>query len=310
MESLKAGTARLLAGGDQATGSIWRWIFSFAVLCGGIVFIHFLNRIPAVRHFLGWVLFDLLPYAPNDPQSLELVYSSFTFIFIAVQIIPILIALRIVGLTASKTVAPSGRARWGLAISVAIAISLILIFVGLIGIWLDGERRDLQLAAISDAVWVRLPVVLFAITFQAAAEELLFRGYLLQTIGRWLKSWWALLLVVSALFCAPHLVNAEFDLSEWLTYLHYVLVSLVFTGLALATGRLEYSIGAHIGLNWSTMIIEVSSTPSPEAALGDFLYLRLWDPSLIDAAYVVFLNGFMLVFCLWLHFRHVETRRV
>ncbi len=93
------------------------------------------------------------------------------------------------------------------------------------------------------------PVVLFFTPIQCLSEELLFRGYLLQSQGTFIKSQWWLCGINGVLFAAPHYFNPEVAGNPIALMLCYFAIGFF---LALATVRgnsLEFAIGAHIGNN-------------------------------------------------------------
>lgn len=98
-----------------------------------------------------------------------------------------------------------------------------------------------------------LPFVLAALLLtplQCAAEELVFRGYVLQGLGRWLRQPPALAVLSSVIFTLPHLYNPEvaaYGLA--IMAANYFVMGLFLAGVALRDGRLELAIGAHAGNN-------------------------------------------------------------
>lgn len=98
-----------------------------------------------------------------------------------------------------------------------------------------------------------LPFALAALLLtplQCAAEELVFRGYVLQGLGRILRNPVVLALLSSALFTVPHLYNPEvaaYGLAVMAA--NYFVMGLFLAGVTLRDGRLELAIGAHAGNN-------------------------------------------------------------
>ena len=95
---------------------------------------------------------------------------------------------------------------------------------------------------------VSLPLLvplLLLIPLQAASEEMLFRGYLTQGLGRLIRSRLAIALIVGVLFGALH-----FNAYGALTIPYLLMISLVFSLVSLRDERLELTIGAHTAMNW------------------------------------------------------------
>jgi membrane protease YdiL (CAAX protease family) len=81
------------------------------------------------------------------------------------------------------------------------------------------------------------------------AEEVLFRGYILQAVARMSRRWWLRLLVPAALFTLAHIANNEFQTGGLWAAADYTAVALYLGYLALRSGGLEHAIGVHLGLN-------------------------------------------------------------
>ena len=106
-----------------------------------------------------------------------------------------------------------------------------------------------------------LPVLLLGlllVPLQAASEELLFRGYLTQALGRLGRS--RIAIAVGLAFGALHL-NAYGPL----TVPYFVVVSLIFSLVTLRDERLELAIGGHAAMN--LFAFTTASTISVEPGL-------------------------------------------
>jgi len=102
--------------------------------------------------------------------------------------------------------------------------------------------------------WQRwLPFVVAALLLtplQCAAEEMVFRGYLVQALGRRLRHPAALAVLSSAAFTLPHLYNPEVAVyGVAIMAANYFGMGLFLASAALRDGRLELAIGAHAGNN-------------------------------------------------------------
>lgn len=100
-----------------------------------------------------------------------------------------------------------------------------------------------------------LLVVLLFVPIQTTVEELLFRGLLLQWIGKKLKNPVLLAMVVGVIFGALHFANPEMDDSAILVGLDYLLAGFALTFIAVKTGSLELSIGAHAANNMMIFLL-------------------------------------------------------
>jgi membrane protease YdiL (CAAX protease family) len=96
------------------------------------------------------------------------------------------------------------------------------------------------------------------IPLQAASEELLFRGYLTQTLGRIVRSRVLIALAVGLAFGGLHL-NAYGPL----TVPYFLVLSLIFSLVSLRDERLELVIGGHAAMNLFAFVV-ASAMLGPE----------------------------------------------
>ena len=95
---------------------------------------------------------------------------------------------------------------------------------------------------------VTLPVLTLAFLLtplQAASEEILFRGYLTQALGRIFRSRYKIVVAVGVIFAVLH-----FNAYGPLTMPYMFVVSLIFSLTTLRDDRIELAIGAHTAQNW------------------------------------------------------------
>jgi membrane protease YdiL (CAAX protease family) len=101
-----------------------------------------------------------------------------------------------------------------------------------------------------------LVVAVALLPLQSAAEELFFRGYLLQGLGLALRRGWASLLATSVLFAAVHLGNPELERFGYGFLLYYVGIGVVLGLATLLDDGLEVAIGAHTANNlWGALVV-------------------------------------------------------
>jgi membrane protease YdiL (CAAX protease family) len=115
-----------------------------------------------------------------------------------------------------------------------------------------------------------LPFFFLALIFvpiQTSAEELFFRGYILQGVGlRW-RNVWLLSAISGLLFGLPHLMNPEASINYPLMFLYYFAFGFSLAFITLRDGRLELALGAHAANNLFSFIfanytLSVLPTPS------------------------------------------------
>jgi len=144
------------------------------------------------------------------------------------------------------TAAP--RARWSrlllaagvwLALSAASEVVLYLLYPG-----------NYSFSFEPGAFFTFLPLALIFIPIQSATEELLFRGYLLQGLGRWTRRPWLAVLLTSLLFGALHGANPEvLAYGPAAMFAYYIGFGLFAAIITLLSGGVELATGLHIANN-------------------------------------------------------------
>lgn len=141
-----------------------------------------------------------------------------------------------------------------------------------------------------------VPFVFLALVFipiQASAEELFFRGYILQVAGLRLRNMWVLCTLSGLLFGLPHLLNPEASVNYPLFGFYYFAFGFTLAYISLRDGRLELALGVHIANNLFSVIfanytITVLPTPS------------LFTITVLDAVYSVPAALVGMVIFVWL----------
>jgi uncharacterized protein len=114
-----------------------------------------------------------------------------------------------------------------------------------------------------------IPFVFLALVFipiQTSAEELFFRGYVLQIAGLRLRNIWGLCTLSGVLFGLPHMLNPEASVNYPLLGLYYFAFGFCMAYISLRDGRLELALGAHAANNFFSVIFAnyaVTVLPSP-----------------------------------------------
>jgi uncharacterized protein len=165
-----------------------------------------------------------------------------------------------------------GMALWFCTYTLLLALILIVV----------GPQSDAD-AGLSDTLlpppWVMLAAALGILLFplQAAGEEMAFRGWMTQTLGRYLRRRVIIALIVAVTFALAHgLANGIFAM------LYYVVLSLGLSALTFAEQRLELAIGMHAGNNILALLAHVMSsagTPHPSLILAPHA-VAWWAPLL------------------------------
>ena len=105
------------------------------------------------------------------------------------------------------------------------------------------------------------------IPFQAAFEEILFRGYLMQGFTALLGKRWFPLIMTSILFALMHGLNPEVKEYGFLTMMpQYVLFGLIFGVITILDDGVEAAIGAHTANNAFLCIMVTSKSSALQTA--------------------------------------------
>lgn len=107
-----------------------------------------------------------------------------------------------------------------------------------------------------------LGAVLVGLFVAATAEEVVFRGYVLQQTAAFTRNTWVLIGVNAAIFAAAHL---EFDPAAMAAR---ALAGGVFAWAALRLGGLEFAIGAHVATNLMIALFQAPMLPEDSAQSG------------------------------------------
>lgn len=225
-----------------------------------------------VAAFFFVLLLGLDPALPADPSYLLLAASSeifeqealrspatFVFLFGSVALMfPALWVARLIlgpkpwGLIHSV----AGRMRWGWLATCCGLAALLVVVLPLAFDTVLGARYIPSTTLPVGGLIAMLVAIILVVPVQAYAEELVFRGYLMQTIGRWLKHpAWAII-IPAPLFMLGHLYDLWGQLS--------VLVMGLAAGyITWRTGGLEAAIALHVVNNLLAMSFGVLGMADP-----------------------------------------------
>ncbi|MEV3991541.1 type II CAAX endopeptidase family protein [Streptomyces sp. NPDC049837] len=137
----------------------------------------------------------------------------------------------------------TGRLRWAwLGLCLAVAGPLVAVAMGvsfLLPESAGGGAAGLEWAGLSSFL-LGLAMVCALVPFQAAAEEYVFRGWLVQAVGAWCRSPWVAVLPQALLFAAAHGWGTAWGFAD------LVVFGLVAGWLTIRTGGLEAAIALHV----------------------------------------------------------------
>ena len=226
------------------------------------------------------VSFALLAFAvmlrvPYDYlNDLQRIYANvfktpLVFIALLITIIPVIPAIFIARLiTNFKPLglihSIAGRMRWSY-LGVFLSFGFLIFGLYYVGFaTLDGSltTQNSVHPLNSGMFWLYIVLILVIVPFQCYAEELLFRGYLMQTVGRWLKNpVWAII-IPAPIFMVLH------GYGLW-GLLSVLTMALIAGFLCWYTGGLEAGIGLHIANNVSIFIFGLLGLADPFGAVRE-----------------------------------------
>ncbi|MDO5535683.1 MAG: CPBP family intramembrane metalloprotease, partial [Propionibacteriaceae bacterium] len=155
------------------------------------------------------------------------------------------------GMRLGDLISHTRRVRWGLLLT--------SLAVGLVGFGVSAAiitaMRGQSIGGLTAPALVALAAIVVLVPLQASAEEVVFRGFAIQTvlgkIGWSTTKFWVAAFLFSAGFAAAHAT------SDVATGVSYVLFALLFAWLAWRFAGLEAAIGVHVANNVVSLAVGV-----------------------------------------------------
>jgi len=166
--------------------------------------------------------------------------------------------------TLKLTVNGTGRIRWSrffISAFVWLILSAIYFFL-----YLKLDPANFTLSNKTASLIILSVISLLFIPFQAAFEEVLFRGYLMQGFAALLRNRWFPLVMTSVLFGLLHAFNPEVREYGFLTMMpQYVLFGLIFGVVTILDDGIEAAMGAHATQNIFICIMVTNKSSALQA---------------------------------------------
>ncbi|WP_111309459.1 CPBP family intramembrane glutamic endopeptidase [Confluentibacter sediminis] len=143
---------------------------------------------------------------------------------------------------------------------VAFSFSLIVIITLVtfsISYYADPDLIKLQFDPVKFTILLIISLLLFPV--QIGLEEYLFRGYLMQHLGFYVRNKWFPLILTSVLFGVMHGANPEVAEIGLITMVFYIGTGLLLGIMTLMDDGLELALGFHFGNNLLAAILVTSS---------------------------------------------------
>lgn len=293
-----------LAYSFSGRNSFWRYIVMIAAIFAAT---NTIGAIPLLIH-IGLkaaqdpAIIEKLSDNPNDPGILgidpNIYLLEMIFPFIIGLIVFILLIYPLNGRTFKQVINGRNSFRWKklfLSALVWIIFAAIYLFASL---KLDPDNYSLN--NISKSLIPLIIISVLLIPFQAAWEEIIFRGYLLQGFAVWMKNRWMPVVATSILFALMHIINPEIkEYGFWNMMPQYLLFGIIFGVMTVLDDGAEAAIGAHAANNvfLSVMVTSKGSVLQTPAVYEQHEYYPLTEFLLM------LIMGVLILFVLKLIFR-------
>ena len=279
---------------DQANSGRNAW-WHWAVGACFVVLIYVGFAIPIV--LISLALLDSL--AVTNEEATAFRYEVVSLITLLVSFLPLWIGVWWVQTKwfgrpfGESLITSASRIRWGYVVRAAAVTFVVLVVDSVCSSLLTGESQKISINSLPMFL-LGLLIFLPLVPVQAASEELVFRGFLNQSLIGYLKSPWVTYLVTSLLFAWLHIGNSEAE-NNTLPFL----VAIFGYGIACCVllhfeGGLESAIGLHVCNNLVAFSLFSAEDPDlPELSL--FVQQGLATVSISDAAESIFCNVLIVV---------------
>lgn len=233
---------------------------------------------------LDGVLQDAGALDVSSPLSLLIGLGSIALMLPAYLLASLIVNGRRLGFAS----AVFGRLRWRWLLVCGALAAAMAVIVTVVTALLPAEAGGAAPAPPTGAtLWLSLLVVLLLVPVQATAEEYVFRGYLMQAIGRWLRHPLFAILLPVPLFVVGHLYDPVGQFAVGL-------FAIAAGWLTWRTGGLEAAIAVHIVNNLLAFLLGIAG---------------LSDPSATDVGWVSFATSVLLLGGYCLAVEYVLRRR-
>lgn len=172
----------------------------------------------------------------------------------------------------------TGRLAWGSFGRAFVATVVVAGLVSLVTLFTEAkiERTDISLVR-----WlIALPFLAILLLIQTSAEELLFRGYLLQTLAARFRAVFVWAILPAAVFAAMHWAPGA---QPWMNGMA-VFSIFVFAMSAVVLVRLTGNLGAAMGMHFGNNLVALLFVSSGSASQSFAFYVT---PSIEDAGWTV-----------------------
>src|SRR5215216_2471298 len=243
----------------------WRYLLSFP----GIIITWLIVGTVPVFLLMAYVSMDGNPATGFSGTGFEGVPVIPEFLATMLSFVPFivatLLAVRFIHARSLRTlITGESHIRWGRIFAGAGIWMGIAALISIVEALLYPGRYALTFQPAALFLFALIALVLIPI--QTSAEELFFRGYLLQWMGLRLKNIWFLSVLNGLLFFLPHAANPEMASGSVLIGLGYFAMGFFLTLITLQDRGIELALGLHAANNLFASLFAnyvVTALPSP-----------------------------------------------
>ena len=263
----------------NSSNSFWLYIIGVFIL--GVVIIignipfGFLILAEAGVDAAQLTLAEQMKVLPSN-TTLFLLLLPFALVFGAILLITKLLhKLKLRELITSRSKVDWKRVRFGFG---TVALSFIAMLV--VGYFIDPESVQWNFKPKLFALLVLISVIM--VPLQTSAEELFFRGYLMQGLGRIFPMRLLPFVITSTLFGLLHFTNPEVDKLGDIILITYLSTGFFLGAITLIDEGLELALGFHAGNN---LFLSLFLTSDWTVFQTDSLFINMSEPNV--AAYII-----------------------
>lgn len=263
----------------NSTNSFWLYIIGVFIL--GVVIIignipfGFLILAEAGVDAAQLTLAEQMKVLPSN-TTLFLLLLPFALVFGAILLITKLLhKLKLRELITSRSKVDWKRVSFGFG---TVALSFIAMLV--VGYFIDPESVQWNFKPKLFALLVLISVIM--VPLQTSAEELFFRGYLMQGLGRIFPMRLLPFVITSTLFGLLHFTNPEVDKLGDIILITYLSTGFFLGAITLIDEGLELALGFHAGNN---LFLSLFLTSDWTVFQTDSLFINMSEPNV--AAYII-----------------------
>lgn len=277
----------------QGKNDWWRYLISFPT----ILIIWFLVGSIPVLLLLGYVSMDGDPATGFSGTGFTGVPVLIEFLFTMSSFIPFilatLLAVRFIHARPLWTLfSGAEHIRWGRMLAGAGAWACIAALISTVEALLYPGRYVLTFQPATLLVFALFALILIPI--QTSAEELFYRGYLLQWMGLRIKNKWLLALLNGILFFLPHAANPEMAVNGVLVGLGYFVIGVFWALITVEDNGMEVALGMHAANNlFAALFANYAITALPSPSL---FTIQTLDPVYSLVSLVAGLTVFYFIF--------------